>query len=331
MIGYLNHTLKHGTEVSFHTLAAETMAKVRLLENELIKPGETGWAQFVLEKPLAVIKGDRYIIRSPMETLGGGIIVDAHPKRLKRFKPEILANLKARMSDTVGEAVIALLENKQPLEITTISAQVNITKEGALAAIETLVEEGRIIALGEGERRLYFTSSGWQKIVTQTTSALTEYHKKYPVRPGMPRVELMTRLKLGNYINQAVEYMSKQGVIAEAGANIKLPGHKTQLTAEQLAKIDAFIKSLESNPFSPPGDFIPEPDLVTMLIEQGRVVRVSDGIIYTAAAYQEMKEKITLAEVRDMFQPSRKYAQALLEYLDREKVTRRVEDDRVLY
>jgi selenocysteine-specific elongation factor len=105
--------------------------------------------------------------------------------------------------------------------------------------------------------------------------------------------------------------------------------------------MDAFLKSLEANPYSPPGELIPEPDLVNMLIGQGRVVKVSDGIIFSAVAYTEMLEKIkaqikakgkiTLGEVRDMFGTSRKYAQALLEYLDREKVTKRVGDDRVLY
>jgi selenocysteine-specific elongation factor len=222
-----------------------------------------------------------------------------------------------------------------------VAAQGNITKENALTALEGLIEDGRAVALGDGEHRLYFTASGWQRIVTQTTSALAEYHKKYPARPGLPRVELVTRLKMGGYINLAVETLVKQGVITEEGANIKLPGHTVQITPVQQAKMEAFIKSLNSNPFSPPSDFIPEPDLVNMLIEQGKVVKVSDGIIYTAVAYREMKDKITaaikvkgkltLGEVRDMFQTSRKYAQALLEQLDREKVTKRVGDDRVLY
>ncbi|OGN99159.1 MAG: selenocysteine-specific translation elongation factor, partial [Chloroflexi bacterium RBG_13_51_52] len=90
LIAYLQRPLRHSAEVSFHTLAAETMAKVRLLESEELKPGDTTWAQLMLERPLAVIKGDRYIIRSPMETLGGGGIVDTGAKRIRRFRPEII-------------------------------------------------------------------------------------------------------------------------------------------------------------------------------------------------------------------------------------------------
>ncbi|OGO18191.1 MAG: selenocysteine-specific translation elongation factor, partial [Chloroflexi bacterium RBG_16_50_11] len=110
LISYIKRPLMHGAEVSFHTLAAETMAKVRLLESEELKPGESTWAQLMLERPLAVIKGDRYIIRSPMETLGGGGIVDARAKRLRRFRPDVIQNLKAREGGTTEEIIMALLE-----------------------------------------------------------------------------------------------------------------------------------------------------------------------------------------------------------------------------
>jgi len=105
--------------------------------------------------------------------------------------------------------------------------------------------------------------------------------------------------------------------------------------------VDAFLKSLADSPFSPPSELLPGPELLNMLVEQGKVVKVSDTVAFSRRAFDEMVGKITaqiktggkvgLGEVRDMFGTSRKYAQALLEYLDREKVTRRVGDDRVLY
>lgn len=340
LIAYLRRPLAHGTEVSFHILAAETMARVRLLDKEELKPGETAWAQFALEKPLAIIKGDRYIIRSPMETLGGGGIIDAHAKRLRRFRPEIIANLEARESGKTEEAVMALLETKQPLEVSPIAAQANLAADEANAALESLIADGRVTALGEGGHRLFMTGAGWQSVVNKAVAALAEYHKKFPARSGMPKIELATRLKLGSYINLALDNLVKQGVLLEEAGNIRLPSHKVQITPIQQAKLDAFLKSLEANPYSPPSDLIPEPDLVNVLIEQGKVVKVSDTVIYSAAAYREMvdkitaqirvKGKITLAEVRDLFSTSRKYAQALLEHLDAQKITKRVGDDRVL-
>ncbi len=341
LIAYLKRGIKHGAEVSFHTLAAETMAKVRLLESEALQPGEATWAQLTLEKPLAIVKGDRYIIRSPMETLGGGEIVDAHAGRLRRFRPDVIQNLKVKEGGTAPEVIIALLETKQPLELAELAAQANIPPVELAPALDSLTREGRVIALGEGERRLLLTASGWKNLSDKAVTALGEYHKKYPARPGMPKAELTTRLKLGNFINLALANFIKQGVLIEEAGHLRLPSHAVRLTPAQQDKMDKFLKSLESSPFSPPSDLIPESDLLNILIAQGKVVKVSDNIVFSSKAYDEMKSRITaqikkngkmtLGEVRDMFGSSRKYVQALLEYLDKEKITKRVGDDRVLY
>jgi selenocysteine-specific elongation factor len=122
---------------------------------------------------------------------------------------------------------------------------------------------------------------------------------------------------------------------------VRLPTHRVQLTPAQQAKIDAFLDSLAQNPYAPTSELIPEPDLLNLLVQRHEIVRVSDSVVFATSTYNEMVErvtahlkaqgKITLAEVRDMFKTSRKYAQALLEHLDGKKITRRVGDERVLY
>ncbi len=341
LVPYLKRPLRHGAEVSFHSLAAEAMAKVRLLEADELRPGDSAWAQLSLEKPLAVIDGDRYIIRSPVETLGGGGVFDARARRLRRFRPDVIENLRAREGGTATEVILALLETAPPLEFSALIARANLPLEKVDPAVASLVASGRVVALGEGERRVLLTSSGWQRLGEKAVAALADYHKKFPARPGMPKVELGTRLKLGNFIVLALDSFIKQGILVEEGGHLRLPSHRVNLTPAQQAKIDAFLKSLAASPYAPPTDLIPEPDLLNMLIGQGKVVKVSDNVVFAAPAYREMvdkisarikeKGKITLGEVRDMFGTSRKYAQALLEFLDREKVTRRVGDDRVLY
>jgi selenocysteine-specific elongation factor len=340
LISYLKRPLRHSAEVSFHSLAAETMAKVRLLEGDELRPGDSTWAQLSLERPLAVIDGDRYIIRSPVETLGGGSVIDARARRLRRRQLEVIANLRARESGSDEEVIMALLETGPPLEFSTLVGRSRLPMAKFEPAVASLVGSGKVIALGEGKHRVLVTASGWRRLVERAGSALAEYHKKYPARPGMPKVELGTRLKLGDFTTMALDNFVKQGVLVVEGSYLRLPSHRVKLTPAQQATVDAFLKSLSANPYSPPSELIPEPDLLNMLIEQGRVMKVSDNVVFAVAVYREMvvkitarikeKGKITLGEVRDMFATSRKYAQALLEYLDREKVTRRVGDDRVL-
>jgi selenocysteine-specific elongation factor len=341
LISYLKRPLRHGAEVSFHSLAAETMAKVRLLEGDELRPGDSTWVQLSLERPLAVIDGDRYIIRSPVETLGGGGVIDARAKRLRRFRPEVIENLKVRDGGTDAEVIMALLETGPPLEFSALVARCHLPVAKASSVIESLIASGRILAMGEGEHRMLLTASGWQRLRERAVAAFTDYHRKYPARSGMPRAELGTRLKLGGFATMAVDNFIKQGILVEEGGHLRLPSHRVQLTPAQQSKIDTFIKSLAAAPYAPPSELIPEPDLLNMLIEQGRVVKVSDNVVFAAPVYREMaakitarikdKGKITLGELRDLFGTSRKYAQALLEYLDGEKVTRRVGDDRVLY
>lgn len=333
--------LVHNITVSFHTGSAETMAKVRLLEKEKLQPGEWGWVQIALSQPVALVKGDRFIIRSTMETMGGGNVVDVYAKRLRRFRPEIIKGLKVKEEGTAETGLLALIEARQPVEAATLLSQSQLPKGEGQSVIDSLIMGRQIIAIGEGEHHLLFTMPGWARLTKAATVILTDYHQKYPVRSGMPKVELGSRLKLGKHAAVIWQKFAAEGVLNEEGMVVRLPVHQIKLAPQQQAKIDAFLKSLEQNPYSPPGDQIPEPDLLNILIEQQKVVKVSEGVVFAPLVYEEMAGKITdhlkshgkvtLAEVRDLLNTSRKYAQAILEHLDEKKITRRVGDERVLY
>ncbi|MDD5126790.1 MAG: selenocysteine-specific translation elongation factor [Dehalococcoidales bacterium] len=341
LLSYLPRPLRHGTSISFHCGAAEAIAKVRLLQAETLKPGESAWGQIMLEESVAVVGGDRFIIRSPVETLGGGEIVEAHAARLRRFRPEIFQSLEARQAGTAEESVMALLETKQPMLLSALLAQSHLPEEEARALIQALIAAGRIITIGTEEQRILLTANGWNNLAKRVVSWLQDYHQKFPARSGMPRVELASKLKMGDYSILALNKLSEQRLIAEEVSVMRVPTHQPKLTSAQQAKMDAFLKALAQQPYAPPSELIPESDLVNLLVSQRKAVKVSDNIIFSTAAYDEMvakikahiKEhgKVTLGEVRDLFQTSRKYAQALLEYLDGQKVTRRTGDDRGLY
>jgi len=341
LLHYMHRPLRHSGTVSFHTGAAEAIAKVRLLEADELQPGKSTWAQVSLDRPVAVVKGDHFIIRSPMETLGGGKIVDSHTRRLRRFRADVIENLRAREEGTPEEMIMALLETKQLLELSVLLSQFNLPASETRSLIESLVQQGKVIRLGQGEQSLLMTVPGWERLRQKIITVLQEYHQRFPTRPGMPKMELGSRLKLGSYAAAIFQGLFDQGIIIEDGVNIHLPTHHIRLTQAQQAKIDAFLRSLAQNPYAPPSDLIPGPDLLNLLIEQHQVVKVSDDVVFAASTYNEMVEKVTsyikahgkvtLAEVRDLFKTSRKYAQAFLEHLDGKKITRRVGDERVLY
>jgi selenocysteine-specific elongation factor len=315
------------------------MSKVHLLEKEKLEAGDISWAQLTLAKPVAAIKGDRFIIRSPMDTLGGGVIVESQARRHRRFRTEEIQNLKLRAEGTVADVVLATLEANQPLGQQELAVKCDMGTKEIEDVIASLVKDGKVLIAGLGKQSLLYTSSGWERLAKKAEEVVANYHRKFPARAGIPRGELSSKLNLVP-TSAALQKLFESGVLVEEGAAVRLPSYHIQLTKQQQDKINSFLRALRENPYSPPGDITLEPDLLNILIEQQQVVKVSEGVIFFAAAYQEMVDKVTaharaqgkvtLAEVRDLLGTSRKYAQALLEYMDEKKITRRIGDERVL-
>jgi len=332
--------LKHNTEVSLHSGSGEAMARVRMLEKEEGQPGDITWVQFILSEPVAVVNGDRYVIRSPMDTLGGGIIVEAHPRqRHPRFRTEVLENLKARAEGKLEQTLLAALRSRQPRVESDLLAQSGLDPGLARTTIEELIGQRMIIRLGEGKNSLLYTEDAWNKLTENITAAVKDYHRKFPLRLGIPRAELSSRLKLGTQYQDILQKLISAGILAEEPTQVRMPEHRIKLSPSQQKQIEEYLQQLDKTPFSPVADITLEPDLLNLLIDKGQVVKTTAGVIFPAKAYDEMVSrilgrvrengKITVAEVRDMFQSSRKYVLALLEYMDEKKLTKRIGDDRV--
>ncbi len=338
----LSHPLRHNAEVSFHSNALEVIAKARLLEKDKLEPGETSWAQLAFAEPAAVVKGDLFIIRSPTATLGGGDIIDAYPKRHRRFQAVTIQGLAAREKGSPEDVLLATLEAKEPIEMAELTNRASLSPKEAQQAIESLVSQKRLVTLGDkGQHTLLFSAAGWQKLANSVSQALTTYHRQFPLRSGMPKEELRSKLKVSaGSFPPMLQLLVKDGVLVEDVKAVRLSSHRIELSAKQKAMVDAYLKSLAQNPYSPPSDLAIDAELLDVLVDQQQVVKVSDNVVFVASAYKEMLDrimsrlksqgKITVAEVRDMFQTSRKYALAVMEHLDEQKVTRRVGDERVL-
>jgi len=341
-IAGLARPIGHNTGITFHTGASEVTGKVRLLDSEKLGPGESCWAQILLAQPIAVARGDLFIIRSSWGTIGGGEIVDPYARRHRRFQPEVITRLEARERGSPEDILFAILEANEPAEFGTILPLCSLPQEEAYKTLRTLASENRVVMLGpEGPRVFLFSTQGWDRLAGEAVKVAQEYHRQYPLRRGMPKEELRSRLKISSQHNHNVlQRLVEQGALVEEGALARLSSHEINLSAKQQAEVDAFLKTLSQNPYSPLSESLPEPELLNMLIEERRVVKASDNVVFSASVYDEMvgriiehlksKGKITVAEVRDLFQTSRKYGLALMEHLDERKITRRVGDERVL-
>lgn len=350
--------LRHGQVVDFFSGAAEVSARVRLLNAEELRPGETGWAQLVLSGPVVLATGDRFIIRqpSPSVTLGGGTVVNPHPRRRwRRFHQEVLAQLETVARGTPEDLILHALARNEPTPLKIVAEASGLDAATAEQVLEAMIGAGKLVPLGPTQPPLnksitpVISIGGWRTLAARMDQALTEYHAQYPMRPGMVREELKSRIQ-GRYkwptklFNELVARAVADGLLVERGDYLALPTYFITFTPGQQAKVDALLEAFRRQPYTPPSMAesvaMADPELISALMYQGTLVRLNEDVLLLKEVYDEMvagivahiKEhgSMTVAQVRDKYNTSRKYALAIMEYLDQQKITRRVGDERVL-
>ena len=348
--------LKHNSSIKFFAGTAETVGTVRLLDREALAPGETAWAQLVLAQPVTVVKGDRFVLRrpSPGETIGGGAVANAHPaRRHRRKRPEVLERLEKQWAGTPAERLLEVLDRLGPVALAQAVSEAGQKADDGQAAVAELRQEGTLIEI-EGTA-LVASQPAWARFEADLRALIGAYHAAHPLRSGMPREELKSRLgqrpeagrregMTTKVFNALIAYADAAGVLATAGSLVRLPEHQVRFTVDEEKHVNALLADFARDPYNTPackqcaaqlGN-----DLLAALLEQGRLVQVSAEVLFTGETYAEMAQairqmleangKITVAEVRDRFKTSRKYALALMEYLDAQGVTQRLGDERVL-
>ncbi|MBM3949316.1 MAG: selenocysteine-specific translation elongation factor [SAR202 cluster bacterium] len=340
----LPRPIRHNMAVTVHTGSSEVIAHLRLLDTDAVEPGGSAWAQLKLDAPLAVVKGDYFVVRSGGETLGGGNVVDVHAKRHRRMHTPSIERLAVMERGSDRELLLKSIEAAEPAEFAALVRRANLSPEAARAELSAMATEGAVVAVGQngtGPGELLYTAAGWDALCGKARQVLGAYHQQFPLRKGAPKEELRSRLGMASQVFASIlPMLQAKGVVAEEGATVRLPEHRPQLSNEQERRASEFMRILETHPYAPPTDSAPDEEVLALLAERGDVVRVGDAVVFSAKAYQEMVDKIrqciaergqiTVADVRDMFDTSRKYALSLMEHLDQQKVTRRVGDARVL-
>jgi selenocysteine-specific elongation factor len=348
--------LKHNAEVEFFSGSAQIMAHVRLLNDEIIQPGQEGWVQFRLAQPCALVRGDRFVIRlpSPSLTIGGGAVVDPVPRRRhRRFRPAVIQRLQALSRGGAEEILQQALTDGQPRLLEEVLEGSGLTAEQARQGLVQLMDRSEVLILeaekgsttGASSDGYVMSTPAYEVLVNRIETALADYHGRHALRAGMPREELKSRVDLPlRAFNAVLAHASGQGLVVEEESVVRLPEHQISFNAEQQSRIDHLLASFADSPYAPPSvsecERVIGSELLSVLIEQGKLVRVSESVLFLQETYQEMVSRvvkhieeqgsITVAEVRDMFGASRKYALALMEYLDEQRVTKRVGDVRVL-
>ena len=349
-----NHERLH-----LYTGTSEILCRAVLLDKEQIGPGEEGLVQLRLEEEIAVKRGDRFVVRfySPMETIGGGIVLEPNPMRKKRFDAQAIEELKKKESGSLGDVMELQIKEHGDTMITlaelakVMAHSVDELKE----YLEELEESGTIFVFPMKKDTYLWHRDSEFAVRQKIEETLQKYHSEHPYRYGMKKAEIhntfLKKIK-PNVFDAYIERMTGENVYGRREEYLSLPGYEVPkdamyLQTEKLIE-DTFEKAGYDFVRFSEIDFgkIPRQtaeDVVLMMIDEGKVLRINEEMFTMKHLMDEAKEKIqnhlkeenliTIAQVRDMFSTSRKSAKPILEYMDSIKVTKKTggESERVAY
>lgn len=344
--------LPHRTRIRLYLGTAEVIGRVSLLDSERLEPGAQGFVQLRLEKPLVAARGDRFVIRtySPMFTIGGGIVLEPHAPRHRRFDPAVLARLRSLLEGAPEEKVLAILaQSPVGMDEQELARRAEMDVSSVSAILKHLEEHQQAVRVGD----VWLARSAWEHLRQQVEETLRRYHQQHPLRAGMPREELRSTLggRLPARLFEAMLLRWQQdGIIALQGTQVRLSGFSIRLNERQqrLAnRVEQILREARATP--PPVKAIAEQvgapppavkAMIEVLLEQGVLVKLEEEMYFhrdTLAEFADLvkrtiqeKGSLSVGEFRDLTGSSRKFVVPLLEYFDRIGLTRRVGDVRVL-
>lgn len=349
-----NHSRLH-----FFTGTSEILCRAVLLDKEEIGPGESGYVQLRLEEEIAVRRGDKFVVRfySPMETIGGGVILEPNPGVKKRFHQDVIDELKRKESGSVADVIeLHIREHgKTLITLAELAKMTALSEQEIKKAAEELKSQGQIQEFQLKKDTWFWHADSRRAATEEILAALTAYETKYPYRYGMKKAEVQgiyfQKIR-PNLFDRIIEFLEEEGGVKREGEFLCTPDYQVRKDGvfDQVSSVllDTFKKArfdfVRYSEISLPkveretGD-----DILNILLVEGSVVKVTEDM-YTLKEYMEEARQaisahladdpvITIAQVRDMFQTSRKSAKPILEYMDSIKVTKKTgaESERVAY
>ena len=349
-----NHSRLH-----FFTGTSEILCRAVLLDKEEIGPGESGYVQLRLEEEIAVRRGDKFVVRfySPMETIGGGMILEPNPKIKRRFQDDVIEELERKESGSSADVIAlhAKAHGDTLISCTELAKLTALSPEEVAEDVKELEEEGTIYTFPMRKDTYVWHADSEREAAKKLTDALEKYEEEHPYRYGMKKAEVqMTFFKKvkPNVFDKIIEKEENDGHIKRVDEFLCTPDYEVTkddtyekvsgiyLDSFRKAKYD-FLKYTEidlGKVSREIGD-----DILNILLEEGKIVKVTDDM-YTLTEYMDKAKEIilaklsedpiiTIAQVRDIFDTSRKSAKPILEYMDSIKVTKKTgaESERVAY
>jgi selenocysteine-specific elongation factor len=338
--------LQDGARVHFHAYTMETIAEVRLYPTKQLKPGDEQFAQLRLAEPALLLPGDRFIVRqfSPVVTIGGGVVLDAAP--LTRRRAEDATSFLQTMEQGVPEQVLVARVERHGfagLAVRNVIAEMNVRRDEA----ERLAAKAGVVRCGD----VLVAQAPFAKAGGKLIAELKNFHDQNPLVAGVSKEELRERVGLEPDVFVGVlTKAAEQKKIESSGEIVRLAGHgvvmkdeeaESKKTIEQAFAVAGLrVPSLREVLAGLKVDKLRAQKIVTLLLRDKVLVKISEELVFHQGALTDLRQKVTalksttpkidVARFKDMTGVSRKYAIPLLEYLDRERVTRRVGDERVI-
>ena len=348
--------LKNRTRVRFHTGTSEVLGNVILLDREELAPGEDTVVQMRLDTPVALVKDDRFVIRSysPVFTIGGGKVLNPIPLKHKRFKPDAVAGLKT-LGHQTPEAIISFhveASGYQGVSFAHLKIMTNLPDKQLENILQGLLSQKTMIQVDK-ENRIYIHALCFESLENDARRQLADYHKANPLKPGMPKEELKSKfppLLTSKLFNLTLNQMIKENKIVQEENIIRLASHTVSLGGKQADVKDKILENYLNAGLEPPYfkelakslemDAKRAKDVLMHLVAGGAIVKVKEDLYFHAEAIKDLKKRlvkfledqgeITTPQFKEMTGVSRKYVIPLAEHFDSTNVTLRVGDVRKL-
>jgi selenocysteine-specific elongation factor len=341
--------VKNGSRVHFHAFASETMATIQLHESNMLQPGAATFAQLRLAAPLLLLPGDHFIIRqfSPVATVGGGTVLDAAP--MKVDPAHRVEFLKTQLNADLARQILARITRRraQGVTVAKLIAEAGESRERVNQATTKLLSDGLIIKGGD----LLLSTNELRNVIGKLNRLVSEFHRGNPLARGIPKEELREQAKLSaDVFATALDHAVRNSTLAVDAELVHLPGRGVVMKDEEAESRKIIERAFASAGLKVPAlkdvlaglkiDKARAQKIVTLLLRERVLIKISDDLVFHHSALSDLRRamaaqkarsaKIDVGGFKDLTGVSRKYAIPLLEYLDRERVTRREGDSRLI-